>query len=71
MLFRSYFSSIDEEGHCTKPFVLPQKNPRKFYRSTLYSYNVPDFTKDKISFDTRGVYEAVFSDERVQAQVKP
>ena len=65
-----YFSSIDEEGHCTKPFVLPQKNPRKFYRSTLYSYNVPDFTKDKISFDTRGVYEAVFSDERVQAQVK-
>ena len=66
-----YLSSIDEEGHCTKPFVLPQKNPRKFYRSTLYSYNVPDFTKDKISFDTRGVYEAVFSDERVQAQVKP
>ena len=66
-----YLSSIDEEGHCTKPFVLPQKNPRKYYRSTLYSFNVPDFTKDKIAFDTRGVYEAVMSDQRVQATVKP
>ena len=65
-----YLSSIDADGHCTKPFVLPQKNPRKFYRSTLYSFNVPDFTKRKISFDTHGVYDEVFSDERVQATVK-
>ena len=66
-----YFSSIDAEGHCTKPFVLPQKNPRKFYHSTLYSFNVPDFTREKVEFDTRGVYREVFSDERVQATVKP
>ena len=65
-----YFSSIDADGHCTKPFVLPQKNPRKYYHGTLYSFNVPDFTKEKVSFDTRGVYEEVFSDERVQASVK-
>ena len=66
-----YFSCIDAEGNCTKPFVLPQENPRKYYHSTLYSFNVPDFTKEKISFDTRGVYQEVFSDERVQASVKP
>ena len=65
-----YFASIDAEGHCTKPFVLPQENPRKYYRSTLYSFNVPDFTREKVSFDTRGVYEEVFSDDRVQATVK-
>ena len=65
-----YLSSIDAEGHCTKPFVLPQKNPRAFYHSTLYSFNVPDFTKRKIAFDTHGVYDEVFSDERVQATVK-
>ncbi len=65
-----YFSSIDSEGHCTKPFVLPQKNPRKFYGSTLYSFNVPDFTSEKVHFDTRGVYETVFSDERIKASVK-
>lgn len=65
-----YLSSIDAEGHCTKPFVLPQENPRKYYHSTLYSFNVPDFTKRKIAFDTHGVYDEVFSDERVQATVK-
>ena len=66
-----YFASIDADGHCTKPFVLPQRNPRKYYHTTLYSFNVPDFTKEKISFDTRGVYREVFSDERVKASVKP
>lgn len=66
-----YIASIDEDGHCTKPFVLPQKNPRKLYHGTLYSYNAPDFTKSRVDFDTRGVYREVFSDERVQATVKP
>ena len=65
-----YFSSIDSEGHCTKPFVLPQKNPRKYYRGTLFSFNVPDFTRDKVEFSTRNVYEEVFSDKRVQVSVK-
>lgn len=66
-----WFSSIDENGHCTKPFVLPQKNPRKYYHGTLYSFNAPDFTRERVSFDTRGVYREVFSDERIQATVKP
>ena len=66
-----YLASIDENGHCTKPFVLPQKNPRKLYHGTLYSYNAPDFTKTRVHFDTRGVHRAVFSDERIQATVKP
>lgn len=66
-----YLSSIDSTGHCTKPFVLPQKNPRKYYHNTLYSFNVPDFTCDKVDFRSHGVYREVFSDERVQATVKP
>ena len=66
-----YISSIDAYGHCTKPFVLPQKNPRKYYHNTLYSFNVPDFTKSRVHFKTGGVYRDVFSDERVQAIVKP
>lgn len=38
-----YFSSIDEKGKATKPFLLPQKNPRRYYHRTLYSFNTPDF----------------------------
>lgn len=66
-----FLSSIDSEGHCTKPFLLPQKNPWKYYHNTLYSFNVPDFTKEKVEFDTRGVYREIFSDQRVKAKVKP
>ena len=65
-----YLSSIDERGNCTKPFVLPQKNPGKYYHSTLYSFNVPDFTKSKVDFDTRGVYRKVFSDDFVKVKTK-
>ncbi|MBQ5435389.1 MAG: PD40 domain-containing protein [Bacteroidales bacterium] len=66
-----WIASIDDNGHCTKPFVLPQKNPRQYYHSTLYSFNAPDFTRERVRFDTRGVYREVFSDERIQATVKP
>ncbi len=66
-----WIASIGENGHCTKPFVLPQKNPRQYYHSTLYSFNAPDFTRKRVRFNTRGVYREVFSDERIQATVKP
>lgn len=38
-----YFSSIDKRGKATKPFLLPQKNPKRYYHRTLYSFNTPDF----------------------------
>jgi hypothetical protein len=38
-----YFSSIDERGKATKPFLLPQRNPKRYYHRTLYSFNTPDF----------------------------
>ena len=41
---RLYLAHIDEQGHCTKPFMLPQQNPRHYYQQLLYSYNTPDFT---------------------------
>ncbi len=66
-----YIAAIDEEGHCGKPFVLPQRNPRQFYHDIMYSYNAPDFTSARVEFDTRGVYREVFSGKRVQATVKP
>ncbi len=67
---QTYIASIDEDGQCTKPFVLPQRNPRKFYHGIMYSYNAPDFTKTRVRFKTRGVYRDVFSDKRIQATVK-
>ena len=43
-----FFSHIDEKGHATKPFLLPQRDPRHYYRHLMYSYNTPDFTAERV-----------------------
>jgi hypothetical protein len=43
-----YFSHIDANGHASKAFVLPQKDP-KFYKSFMKSFNVPEFAKGKVN----------------------
>lgn len=47
---RLYIASIDDKGYCTKPFLLPQRNPLKYYNDNFYSYNTPDFAKQKTDF---------------------
>lgn len=70
MFAHLYFASIDEQGRVTKPFLLPQRNPRKFYSEQFDSYNVPDFTKTKVDFDIREARKQVFRDERIQVKIK-
>lgn len=67
---RLYLSSIDENGKATKPFLLPQRNPRKFYDELMYSYNVPDFTKTKVEIASRETAKAILSDERQNIKVR-
>ena len=65
-----YISSVDDEGNTTKSFLLPQKNPWKFHHNTLFTFNVPDFTKTRVDMKTRGLFKEAFSDKRVQVTVK-
>ena len=48
---RPFFTYIDKDGKAHKPFMLPQKNPKKFYQDLVYSYNIPEFVKDKVVLD--------------------
>ncbi len=70
MFAQLFFASIDDQGHVTKPFLLPQRNPKKFYREMFDSYNVADFTKAKVDFDAREAQRQVFRDERVKVKIK-
>ena len=45
---KPYFSYIDENDKAHKPFLLPQKNPRRFYDSRMYAYNIPEFVSGKV-----------------------
>ena len=52
---RLYFSHIDADGRESKPFLLPQKDPAKFYGDLLMSYNLPQFTTGKVKAGRRGI----------------
>lgn len=67
---RVYFSSIDAHGKATKPFLLPQRNPKEYYRSLLYSYNTPDFTSRRIGTHARETGQKIESEKRVDTKVR-
>ena len=48
---RPYFCHIDSKGRVSKAFMLPQRNPRRFYRDRFLSFNVPDFIIAPTGFD--------------------
>lgn len=61
---RIYFASIDEHGQATKPFMLPQRNPKEYYRRLLYSYNTPDFTSSPVDMNACEMGRKLESPER-------
>jgi len=64
MYSRLYISHLDTNGVATKPFMLPQINPREYYNNMPYAYNVPEFVLKKVNFDTQRAFECIFSDVR-------
>ena len=52
---RPYISYVDENGKARKPFLLPQKDPKKYYDSQMFSYNIPEFVEGKIDLDGRQI----------------
>ena len=64
-----YLAEIDEDGNASKAFLLPQKDPA-FYHKTLFTFNVPDFTKDKVKFKASAAFKEAFSDQRIHLTVR-
>ena len=61
---RPYFCHVDKEGNVTKAFMLPQRNPRQFYRGRFMSFNVPDFITAPTRFDSRQATQAINNEYR-------
>ncbi|SHE39086.1 TolB family protein [Dysgonomonas macrotermitis] len=66
---RPYIASIDNEGNISKPFLLPQKDPR-YYDTSLYSFNVPEFIKAPVDVNARELEKKLLSKERIQMQLR-
>jgi Tol biopolymer transport system component len=57
MYGKPYFAHIDENGKCSKPFLLPQKNA-DFYDFFLKSYNIPELARGPVPFSPTDVERA-------------
>ena len=67
---RLYLASVDDQGHFSKPFLLPQRHPKAYYEESVYSFNTPDFTKTKVDFNAYKAGREISSDKRVETKVK-
>ena len=70
MYAQLYLTSIDSQGNVTKPFLLPQRNPREFYRRMMHSYNVPDFTKTKVELGAHEFRDKLIGQKRTNVTVR-
>lgn len=66
---RLYITHVDDEGHFTKAFMLPQRHPHKFYQMLPFSYNTPDFTSGKSGLPSRSLYKILRDEERKDVNV--
>lgn len=58
---RLYFTHVDENGKASKPFVLPQKDPRHNW-NRFKSYNVPELLIEPIEIGERAIVDAMNAD---------
>ena len=61
---RPYFCHVDAKGNAGKAFMLPQRNPRRFYRERFFSFNVPDFIVAPTHLDTYNVCRIINNESR-------
>ena len=61
---RPYLCHVDKNGGIGKAFMLPQRNPRQFYRDRFLSYNVPDFIVRPTHFDGSKTSNIIIDESR-------
>ena len=67
---RPYFCHVDDRGNVTKAFMLPQRNPRHFYRDRFFSFNVPEFIVRPTRFDGRKASHIINDESRKNFDVR-
>lgn len=63
---RPYVAYVDENGKACKPFLIPQKNPKAFYDSQMFSYNIPEFVEGRIDVDGREISDLASTSDGIQ-----
>ena len=64
-----YFACMKADGKATKPFLLPQRNPKRYYRESLFSFNTPDFVADPVKPHARKMGKLIEDKQRLETQL--
>ena len=67
---KPYFTHVDADGNATKPFLLPQKDPKSYYKRQMRSYNLPAFTTSKVNVGKRKLIDVLRNSPGTDVQVK-
>ena len=67
---KPYFTHVDVDGNASKPFLLPQKDPEKYYRRLMFSYNLPAFTTGKVEIGKRKLTDVLRNSPGTDVKVK-
>ena len=62
---RVYLSHIGTDGKATKPFMLPQRDPKHYYLTLLYSYNTTDFTQRPVDTNPKTLMDSILNGQRI------
>jgi hypothetical protein len=60
---RPYFSYVDKNGNFSKPFILPQENP-KYYGTCLETFNVPEFIREPVRISAKSLAKAAYQEAK-------
>jgi dipeptidyl aminopeptidase/acylaminoacyl peptidase len=55
---RPFIAHVDNEGNFSKPFLLPQDQPREWYDGLMQSYNIPEFISGPIDIVANDILQA-------------
>lgn len=55
---RPFIAHVDDVGRFSKPFLLPQNEPTKWYEGLMQSYNIPEFISAPIDISPRDILDA-------------
>ena len=62
---RLYIAHVNPDGTFGKPFLLPQKDPSRYYSDLFMSYNVPEFVTGPVDIDYRKARRLINAEERI------
>jgi hypothetical protein len=65
-----YLAHIDADGKASKPFRLPQQNPREYDLENIYSINTPEFTQAPIDINEKQLARQLMRQERIATSLR-